>query len=196
MPARSNALSELTRFWLEIRHGCFFREAIPVPVPYGLSDIDLAAIRPDGTAFTLPSGIQVGPRIIIETKDEHDWDASGKKFGNSLLSDIENLKDGPYIPADVKGIHFVMLRQQHYEVAHSLFRSDDFDRLFVVHAIDAESLKKCEQHLQRHHIHWLTLTSLIDDLQKWYKQHPRRTSLRNSITGDMFHLIFGFYLGK
>ncbi|MEA2527634.1 MAG: hypothetical protein QOF73_4861, partial [Thermomicrobiales bacterium] len=41
MATRSNACSELVRFWLEARHGYLVGEGIPVPVPHGLSDIDL-----------------------------------------------------------------------------------------------------------------------------------------------------------
>jgi hypothetical protein len=46
MATHSNALSELTRFWLERRHGCFLREEVPVPVPNGRSDIDFMAVIP------------------------------------------------------------------------------------------------------------------------------------------------------
>ncbi len=53
MPARSNAMSELARFWLESRHGCVVKECIPVPVKYGLSDIDLLALRPDSNTLNL-----------------------------------------------------------------------------------------------------------------------------------------------
>ena len=71
MANRGNACSELTRFWLQARHGCFTDESVPVAVPYASSDIDLLALRPDGTPFELPNGTQVGPRLIVETKDEH-----------------------------------------------------------------------------------------------------------------------------
>jgi hypothetical protein len=47
MSSRSNALTEITRLWLQARHGCLVDESIPVPVPYALSDIDLIALRPD-----------------------------------------------------------------------------------------------------------------------------------------------------
>ncbi len=67
MAARSNALSELTRFWLEARHGCLVQESIPVPVPYGQSDIDFLAMHPRLLSITLPDGAQIGPRFIVET---------------------------------------------------------------------------------------------------------------------------------
>jgi len=71
MANRGNACSELTRFWLQARHGCFTDESVPVAVPCASSDIELLALRPDGTPFELPNGTQVGPRLIVETKDEH-----------------------------------------------------------------------------------------------------------------------------
>jgi hypothetical protein len=81
MPTRTNACSELTRFWLEARHGCLVGEGVPVPVPYALSDIDLLALHPQQQTIQLPSGQLVGPRLIIETKDEHDWEPTGREFG-------------------------------------------------------------------------------------------------------------------
>jgi len=192
MATRNNALSELTRFWLEVRHGCFLRESIPVPVPYGQSDIDFAAIRPDQSSFELPTGVKVGPRIIVETKDEHDWDSSGRDFGAGLLSDWAKMKDKPFIPEKTKGVRFVMLRQEHYELAKSLFGCEDFDRLFVVHAIDKDALEKCAATLEEGRIHWISVKELLSDLQNWYQRHPRPSGLRNLLTGDLFHLLFGF----
>ena len=139
MGGRSNACTELTRLWLESRHGLLVRESIPVPVPYGQSDIDLVAVHPRDQYFALPNGRQVGPRLIVETKDEHDWDPQGKEFGKLLISDVTRLNAEGYIPAGTKNVKFSMLRQQHFEKAAHLFGLHDFDRLFVVHAIDQES---------------------------------------------------------
>ncbi len=72
MPTRTNACSEFVRFWLEARHGCLIGEGIPVPVPYALSDIDLVAFHPESKPFELPTGHEIGPRVIVEAKDEHD----------------------------------------------------------------------------------------------------------------------------
>ena len=87
MVARSNALSELTRFWLQARHGCLVDEAIPVKVPYAHSDIGLVVVRPDFQAWLLPDGTQV-IRAIVETKDEHDFDPEGRDFGKRLRADV------------------------------------------------------------------------------------------------------------
>jgi len=133
---RNIACSELTRFWLRTRHGCLTDESIPVAVPYASSDIDLVALRPDLKPFPLPSGVAAGPRLIVETKDEHDWEASGAEFGACLRADVDKMGDMGFIPKGVKGVKFTMLRQQHYEKAVPLFETDDFDRLFVVHALD------------------------------------------------------------
>jgi len=74
MASRSNACSELTRFWLEARHGYLITESVPVPVPYGRSDINFIAMHPRLNTLTLPDGSNLGPRLIVETKDEHDWE--------------------------------------------------------------------------------------------------------------------------
>lgn len=194
MPSRSNALSELARFWLEARHGCLLRESVPVPVPYALSDIDFVAIRPDLSHFTLPSATSVGPRVIVESKDEHDWDASGKDFGKRLLHDMGHFSDAGYIPSDAgaRNISFTMLRQQHFEVAKSTFGTDDFDRLFVVHALDSDIHATLLPTFQCHRISWITLPELLDDLRQWYAKHDRPAGLRNTLTGDLFHLLFGY----
>jgi hypothetical protein len=129
MAARQNALGELTRFWLEARHDCLLGESVPVPVPYGLSDIDFVAIRSDLTTFQLPGGETVGPRLIVEAKDEHDFDSKGKDFGKRLSHDVELISEAGFIPAEEKA-KFTMLRQQHFEVATRIFRTTEFDRLF------------------------------------------------------------------
>ena len=84
MSTRSNASTELARFWLQERHGCLVDEELPVPVPYALSDIDLVAMRADLSTFTTPDGTTIGPRLIVEVKAEHDWDLAGREFGQLL----------------------------------------------------------------------------------------------------------------
>jgi hypothetical protein len=92
MAARSNACSELTRFWIEARHGCLVTEGTPVPVPYNQSDLqsdlDFVAIQLSLKPFWLPTGQAIGPRLIIEMKDEHDFDPKGREFGKWLRSDL------------------------------------------------------------------------------------------------------------
>ncbi len=70
-------------------------------VPYGTSDIDLVAMRPDGTAWQLPDGTAI-VRAIIETKDEHDFDPADHDFAKRVRADVAALGDGRFIPKSQK----------------------------------------------------------------------------------------------
>lgn len=193
MASRSNACSEITRLWFEARHGCLLTESVPVRVPYGHSDIDLVAIQPSMNAVTLPDGRLVGPRLIVESKDEHDFDPKGKDFGKWLMSDSSKLGTLPFISMAEPGtVKFSMLREQHYRKAVDLFGGADFDRLFVVHAIDSTMLASLDATLAEKRIHWITIDTVMRDLLDWYRQHPHPTSLRHTLIGDLWHLLFGF----
>lgn len=193
MASRSNACSEITRLWLEARHGCLLTESVPVPVLWGTSDIDLVAIQPSMHAVILPDGQAIGPRLIVETKDEHDFDPKGKEFGKWLLSDVAKLGANQFIPENTQGtVKFSMLREQHFRKAHALFGSSDFDRLFVVHAVDHTALSSVEHRLREKRVHWTTIDVVVRDLLNWYKVHPKPTTLRNTLMGDIWHLMFGF----
>ena len=191
MASRSNAIEELTRFWLESRHGCLTGESIPVPVPYALSDIDLVAVTRDSGRIELPCGA-LGPRIIVETKDEHDWEPTGGEFGQLLQSDIGKMGDGRFIPKGQKGVKFTMLRQEHYERARDYFDSEDFDRLFVVHAIAPDVLCTNGGFLAERRIHFVAIADVIADLYEWYGAHTRKAALRHTLIGDLWHLLVGF----
>ena len=193
MPTRANACSELTRFWLQSRHGCLVDEAIPVPVPCALSDIDLVALHPRSATLALPSGAVVGPRLIVETKDEHDWEPTGREFGALLRADWAKLADAPFIPRGAKGVKFTMLRQEHYDKAKELFGTDNFDRLFVVHALDEGVRRALGPASRERRIHWLTIREVVDDLLAWYREHSRPAALRQTLVGDLLHLLVGFY---
>jgi hypothetical protein len=192
MVGSSNALSELTRFWLETRHGYLVRESIPVPVPYGLSDIDLLALRIEGTPIRLPDGSTVSARLIVEAKDEHDWEPTGREFAQLALNDLRLIGDGRTIPARTKGVKFSMLREEHFEVARQNFGTDDFDRLFVVHALHPDLRPEIEQQMSPIRVQWVTVPELLSDLSTWYARHPRPAALRNSLVGDLLHLLLGF----
>jgi hypothetical protein len=190
MAARSNALSEITRFWLQARHGCLINEAVPVKVPYGHSDIDLVALRPDLQTWVLPDGTAI-TRAIIETKDEHDFDPLGRDFGARLQADVIAMADNQYIPMGQKA-RFSMLRQEHYEKASQFFGTADFDRLFVVHALDPKVRDEiCPSLAKNKRIHWLTVREVVTDLYQWYQQLTNRAALRHSFTGDLWHLLIG-----
>lgn len=193
MAARQNGLSELVRFWLEARHECFVRESVPVPVPYALSDIDFMAVRVDGQRLPLPDGNLVGPRLIVESKDEHDFDPKGSDYGKRLVKDMEALSDGLFVPATHSHkVAFTMLKEQHFRVASTIFGSDDFDRVFVVHALAESVRKEATEALRAKRIHWVTVTELLCDLRDWYGRHERPAGLRHTLTGDLFHLLFGY----
>lgn len=192
MTGRSNACTELTRLWLESRYGLLVSESIPVPVPYGQSDIDLVALHPRDKSFALPNGQMIGPRLIVEAKDEHDFDPTGKDFGKLLKGDVARLNAEGYIPTGTKDVKFSMLRQQHFDKAADLFGTRDFDRLFVVHAIDKDVLAAVSPTLHSHRIHWVTIRELVADLLAWYRTHPRPSGLRFSLIGDLLHLLVGY----
>jgi hypothetical protein len=191
MATHINAFSELTKFWLQAKNHCLVYESLPVPVKYNQSDIDLLAIQGKMKPFTLPDGTPIGSRVIIETKDEHDWDASGKEFGTLLDADIQMMQDGSFISRGTK-CKFSMLREEHYEVATSFFDSNDFDRLFVLHAINSEVLDRHKDFLASKRIYVTTIADVVADLMIWYKAHGRKAGLRNTLTGDIWHLMVGF----
>lgn len=193
MAARSNACSELTRFWLEARHGCVVTESVPVPVVRGQSDLDIVAIQSALKPLTLPDETVVRPRLIVETKDEHDFDPTGRQFGKFVRGDRSMIGDGNYIPLGAPGdVKFSMLRQQHYEVATRLFESEDFDRVFVVHALDPIVIDDTQLFFADRRIYWLTIRDVVQDLLDWYRLHLRPAGLRHSLMGDILHLLFGY----
>ena len=197
MGSRSNAIEEITRFWLQSKHGCLVAEAIPVPVPYALSDIDIVAVTSDTKRkIELPKeagGAEIGPRLIVETKDEHDWDAAGGEFAGLLRADLDKMGDGPYIPRGTKGVKFTMLREEHFAEAKRYFDSDDFDRLFVVHAMARELIGENAARLKEHRIYLVTIRELVADLYSWYRDpNLRKAGLRHTLVGDLWHLLVGF----
>jgi hypothetical protein len=194
MADRSNACSELTRFWLEARHGFLVRESLPVRVPYGLSDLDLVAIHPRRSKVGLPdgAGTLVGPRLIVETKDEHDFDPLGKAFGASLCGDVAKMQGGRWVPAGTPNVKFSMLRQQHYEAAEVFFGGDDFDRLFVVHALDSATRQETQALFAKRRVYWVSIKEVVADLLAWYPTVERKAALRHTLPGDLFHLLVGY----
>jgi hypothetical protein len=167
-------------------------EGVPVKVPSAHSDIDLVALHPLGHAFSLPTGATTGPRLIVETKDEHDWEPSGREFGQLLRTDVAKMGDQPFIPRGTKGVKFSMLREEHFDRAVGLFGDDDFDRVFVVHAIDPGVLAELGLMLSQWRIYWVTVPEIVQDLLRWYQGHEQQTTLRNTLVGDLFHLLIGF----
>jgi hypothetical protein len=191
MAARSNACGKVTRFWLEARLGYFVSESVPVPVPRALSDIDFLAMQPRSEGVEV-LGCSLGPRLIVETKDEHDWEASGREFGAFLSADVDKMGGTIFVPKGTSGVKFTMLREEHYRKAEQIFGTDDFDRLFVVHALDPKVRQDLMPRLASHRIFWLTIPEVVQDLIAWYKLHQRPAALRNTLIGDLVHLLVGF----
>ncbi len=191
MASRNNALAELTRFWLQSRHGCLVAESVPVKVPYGYSDIDFVTMRPDLHPWTLPDGTPV-LRAIVETKDEHDFDPHGRDFGKRLLEDVAALGKDPYIARGEKA-RFSMLRQEHYETATAIFGTTAFHRIFVVHALDEQVRQQvCPSLAQEKRILWFTVQDVVTDLIAWYEALDSRAGLRHTLMGDLWHLLVGY----
>jgi hypothetical protein len=88
--------------------------------------------------------------------------------------------------------HVLDAGEEHHAIATTLFGTDDFDRLFVVHAIDRNVVEETKAVLAFRRIHWLSIPGLIQDLFKWYGVHKRPTALRNTIVSDLFHPLIGF----
>jgi hypothetical protein len=161
-------------------------------VPYNQSDIDMLGLSLNNQAVTLPTGDRVRPRVIVETKDEHDWEPLGRKFGKLLVSHISLLGESRFVPAKTKGVKFAMLRQEHFELAAKLFGTEDFDHLFVVHAFDPSLRPLIRERMRSVRVYWMTARELVRDLENWYRSHPRASGLRNSLVGDLLHLLLGF----
>jgi len=89
-------------------------------------------------------------------------------------------------------VKFTMLRKEHYDTAARYFGTDDFDRVFVVHALDLQSRQELCPALAQKRIHWLTVKEVVQDLYVWYTQHGRPATLRHSLMGDMWHLLVGY----
>jgi hypothetical protein len=187
MAARDNALAELTRLWLHRRHHCATIESFPVPVPYGNSDIDFVASRLDGTEVVLRDGLVLRPSLMVEVKDEHDFDPDGKDFGKRARHDAELMGELVAIPRQTGGVCFSMLRQEHYEVGVGLFGKADFDRLFVVHSIRMSDHTR--EFFAKRRVFWISARELFSDLETWYSAHPRKATLRHTIAGDFYHLF-------
>jgi hypothetical protein len=134
----------------------------------------------------------MGPRLIVETKDEHGWEPLGREFGQLLRADLQKMDGNQFIPRGAKGVKFSMLRQEHYERAIALFGTDDFDRLFVVHALDRVVRSELANALKLRRMHVLTIREVVRDLLDWYVAHQRPSGLRQTLVGDLMHLLVGF----
>jgi hypothetical protein len=190
LASRSNALSELTRLWLQERHGCLVRESVPVRVPRGTSDIDLVAASPSGAPWGTPL-IPPVVRALVETKDEHDYDPSGAEFSRLIATDAAAMGGGHYARKGAS-IKFSMLRQEHFEAGAEIFGTEDFARIFVVHNLNPAVCGAALEAMRAHRIYWVTARDLVNDLATWYPDCSNKPALRHSLAGDLLHLLVGY----
>jgi hypothetical protein len=87
----------------------------------------LYRIEPQLRSVAPSGGLAVGARLLVETKDEHNWKLSGRELSSLLRADAEKMSEGAVIPRG-KGIEFTMLRQGHFDRAIRIFANHDFER--------------------------------------------------------------------
>jgi len=46
--------------------------------------------------------------------------------------------------------------------------------------------------MQPKRVYWITVMEVLQDLATWYRAHPRPAGLRNTLIGDLHHLLLGF----
>lgn len=189
MAERSNALSEITRFWLQECHGLLLKESIPVKLKHNNSDIDFAATSPAGSV-TLLNRITF-KNAIIETKDERDYDSRGTNFSKRLIYDFGLLHNN-FINNDVP-CNFSMLKKQHHEVAERIFNSADFAKIFIFHNIKSIGLEEIIADLYSRNIHVVTSSEMLSDIQVFFKKSRSGSGIRNSLVGDILDMLITYH---
>ena len=190
MATRNNALSEISRFWLQERYGLFIRECIPVKVPRNWSDIDFAVTSPGGPRYLL--GRIPIVNAIVETKDERDFDPRGTDFTKRLLYDFSLLKNG--LIDENTSCNFSMLKEQHHEKAKELFNGEDYARIFIFHALkQSEALETIISQLRDLNIHFITSSEMLQDIHDFLKSDKRTAAIRNSLVGDILDMLMAYH---
>lgn len=189
MAARSNALSEITRFWLQECHGLLVRESVPVKLRRNNSDIDFVATSA-ANEVTLLQRITF-KNAVIETKDERDFDPRGTDFAKRLRQDVSLLQDG-VIDTDVS-CNFSMLKKKHHEVAQEIFAGADFAKIFIFHNIKTIGLEDVTADLRSRNIHIVTSFEVLSDIQDFFKNSRSGAGIRNSLVGDILDMLFTYH---
>jgi hypothetical protein len=189
MAARSNALSEITRFWLQECYGLLLRESIPVKLKRNNSDIDFVAASPAGPV-TILNRITF-KKAIIETKDERDFDPHGADFANRLGYDFALLQDR-VIDADIS-CNFSMLKKQHHDVAENMFAGAEFSKIFIFHNIKGAGLDGIIADLCSKNIHVVTSAEMLTDIQDFFKKSHPGAGIRNSLVGDILDMLITYH---
>lgn len=193
MAARSNALSEITRFWLQECYGLLVRESIPVFIKRNNSDIDFAVTSPGKQVTLLKRSKRITfKNAIIETKDERDFDPHGTDFSKRLIHDCKVLQ-GRCINKDV-WCNFSMLKEQHHEVAEKIFNGAEFSKIFIFHNLNIKKgdLEDMLADLRSRSIHIVTSSEMLEDIQDFFKNDYPGAGIRNSLVGDILDMLLRY----
>ncbi|MDR3363292.1 MAG: hypothetical protein LBO64_10725 [Desulfovibrio sp.] len=191
MAARSNALSEIARFWLQECYGLFLRESVSVKLKRNNSDIDFIATSPAG-AVTILDRIRVS-KAIVETKDERDFDPHGTDFAKRLANDYKLLQ-GNCIISPETSCCFSMLRKEHHVEAEKIFgQGVDFSKIFIFHNLKKNGLEDILAELRNRDIHVVTSFEMMSDIQKFLKESRSGAGVRNSLTGDILDMLVTYH---
>jgi hypothetical protein len=211
MAERSNALSEMARFWLQERYGLLLRESVPVKLKRNNSDIDFVVASPAGPVTLLDRIIFTN--AIVETKDERDFDPHGADFAKRLRSDYERLQGNRMI-SDETTCCFSMLRKEHHAEAEKIFgQGADFAKIFIFHDLKKNGIEDMLAELRSRNIHVVTSFEMLSDIQKFFrdpqpaqakKSGPDSQNLRaplfrsgagvrNSLVGDILDMLVTYH---
>jgi len=190
MATRSNALSEIARFWLQERHKLFLRESIPVRVKNGNSDIDFVVTTPE-ESVTLLERITF-KNAIVEVKDERDADKHGTSFAKWFCYESKLLQ-GRMINEETK-CYFSMLKKQHHDKAEKIFNGTKFSKVFIFHNLNSARI---EDHmiddLRCRDIHVVTSFEMLADIQNFFKIDHPGSGVRNSLVGDILDMLIMYH---
>ena len=189
MATRSNALSEITRFWLQECHGFFLRESVPVKLKNSHSDIDFIVTSPTGPVTCLNR--ITFENAIVETKDERDFDPRGADFAKRLRYDFEQLQGG-MISGDYP-CNFSMLKEQHHTVAEEMFNGAAFSKIFIFHNLKLSGLEDVIAGLRDRNIHFVTSFEVLADIQEFFKTRPTGAGVRNALSGDILDMLITYH---
>lgn len=191
MATRNNALSEISRFWLQEQYGLFIRECIPVRVPRNWSDIDFAVTSRKGPVSLLENQITF-VNAIVETKDERDFDPRGTDFAKRLMYDFSLLKDG--LIDENTSCNFSMLKEQHHKKAKELFNGEDYAKIFIFHTLkQSDALDTIKARLRELNIHFITSAEMLADIHKFLTSKARTAAIRNSLVGDILDMLMTYH---
>jgi hypothetical protein len=191
MATRSNALSEIARFWLQECHGLLLRESVPVKVRQGISDIDFIVKSPAGPVTLL--GRITFTNAIVETKDERDFDPHGSDLAKRLLQDYDKLNENGMVNAETL-CNFSMLKEEHHKAAKGIFGQDaEFSKLFIFNNLNRTGLEAKLAELCGRGIHFATSSEILSDIQKFFRESHPGAGVRNSLVGDILDMLVKYH---